>query len=79
MILVEFARWDHGTIAASGRDGIWTREEMSTGRGDMFRAQEGSFLNVIATGQPVECGIAEARKPVEIVDLALADAGIPVA
>lgn len=76
VILVEFARWDHCTISTAGADGIWTREEMPTDRDDMFRAQDGSFLNAIATGQPVECGIAEARKSVEIVDLALADAGI---
>lgn len=76
VILVEFARWDHCTLSTAGSDGVWARQEMATDRDDMFRAEDRSFLEAVATGRPVECGIDEARKSVEIVERAQADAGI---
>lgn len=79
VILVEFARWDHCTISTAGGDGVWSREEMTTDRDDMFRAEDRSFLEAVASGRPVECGIEEARKSVEIVERAQADAGLAAA
>lgn len=76
VITVEFSRWDRCTISTAGSDGIWSQEEMITDRDDMFRAEDRSFLEAIAAGRPVECGIAEARQSVEIVERAQADAGV---
>jgi len=76
VIVVEFARWDHCTISTAGADGIWSREEMPTDRDDMFRAEDSAFLEAVAANRPVECGIEEARKSVEIVERAQADAGL---
>jgi len=76
VILVEFARWDHCTISTCGADGAWAREEMATERDDMFRAEDLAFLEAVAAGNPVECGIEEARKSVEVVERAQAEAGV---
>lgn len=79
VILVEFARWDHCTISTAGSDAVWSREEMVTDRDDMFRAEDRSFLEAIATGQPVECGIEVARQSVEVVERAQTDAALAAA
>ena len=78
VIMVEFARWDHCTLSTAGAEGIWSHEEMKTDRDDMFRAEDGAFLAAVATGGAVECGIAEAQKSVEIIERAMADAGMAV-
>jgi hypothetical protein len=49
---------------------------MATERDDMFRAEDLAFLEAVAAGNPVECGIEEARKSVEIVERAQAEAGV---
>lgn len=76
VIVVEFSRWDRCTLSTAGSDGIWSWEEMVTDRDDMFRAEDRSFLEAVAAGRPVECGLDDARQSVEIVERAQADAGI---
>lgn len=78
VIAVEFSRWDRCTLSTARSDGIWTREEMVTDRDDMFRAEDEAFLDAISAGRLVECGIDEARKSVEVVERAQADAGVAV-
>jgi predicted dehydrogenase len=76
IILIEFGRWDHCVVSSCGLAGEWSREEMVTARDDMFRAEDSAFLLAAATGQPVDCGIDEARKSLEIVERAKVDADI---
>ena len=76
IILVEFAQWNHCTLSTAGADGVWSHAPMVTDRDDMFRAEDSAFLRAIAENSAVECGIVEARKSVEIIERAMADAGI---
>lgn len=76
VIAIEFSRWDHCTLSHCGPDGAWTHEELATQRDDMFRAEDAAFLEAVALNQPVACGIAEARKSIEIIERAARDAGI---
>ena len=70
VIVVEFSRWERCEVSTCGTDGRWIREEMATDRDDMFRAEDRAFLDAVAGGRPVECGIDQARKSVEIVESA---------
>ncbi len=71
VILVEFARWDHCTVAVYDVErGSWDREEIPTERDDMFRAEDREFLESVADDQDIKCDIAEARKSVEVVAIA---------
>jgi len=76
VIIVEFARWDACTVSTAGADGVWSRQEMKTERDDMFRDEDRSFLEAVAAGRPVECGIPEARESVEIMEKAQRAAGL---
>jgi predicted dehydrogenase len=79
VIIVEFASWDRCELATCGADGHWTRTELKTQRDDMFRAEDLSFLEAVAAGRPVEYGIEEARRSVEIIEQAQDLAGVPLA
>lgn len=76
VITVEFSSWDHCTISHCGPDAIWSCEELATDRNDMFRAEDTAFLEAVALGRPVECGIREARQSIDIIERAAQDAGI---
>ena len=69
VILVDFPAWDHCTVSLYAAElGEWEHEEMATQRDDMFRDEDRSFLHSVASGAPVECGIAEGRKSVEVIE-----------
>ncbi len=76
VIAVEFASWDRCVVSTAGADGVWAHTEMKTRRDDMFTSEDRAFLEAIGSGRPVECGIDEACKSVEIIERAEADAGI---
>ncbi len=68
VITVEFARWDHCTVAVyEAAKGAWEQEELTTDRDDMFRAEDREFLQAVAEDLPIRCTVAEARKSVEVV------------
>jgi len=68
-VIVEFAAWDHCTVShyQANRD-AWEHEEIATQRDDMFRDEDLHFLLSVVGGMPVECGIAEGRKSVEVIE-----------
>ena len=71
VVTVEFARWDRSTVACfDAAKGVWEQDEFTTDRDDMFRAEDREFLEAVAGGRPAPCGVAEARKSVEIVEQA---------
>ena len=71
VVTVEFARWDRCTVACfDAAKGAWEQDEFATDRDDMFRAEDREFLEAVAGGRPARCGVAEARKSVEIVEQA---------
>jgi hypothetical protein len=71
VIIVEFARWERCTLALyEVAKGAWEREELVTERDDMFRAEDREFLQAVAESKPISCNIAEARKSVEVVEIA---------
>lgn len=74
IILVEFGHWDKCQFSTYTAKNGWSHEDMVTARDDMFRAEDGAFLDAIVNGTPVECGIGEARKSLEIVEQAQLDA-----
>ena len=71
IIIVEFALWERCTVAVyEAAKGDWEREELVTQRDDMFRAEDQEFLQAVAENRPISCNIAEARKSVEVVEIA---------
>jgi predicted dehydrogenase len=68
VITVEFARWDHCTVAIyEAARAKWDVEELTTDRDDMFRAEDREFLEAVAGDKPVRSTIAEGRKSLEAV------------
>ena len=66
--MVEFARWDRCTVSIyEAARQAWDRDELTTDRDDMFRAEDMEFLLAVTEGQPVRCTVAEGRKSVEVV------------
>ena len=78
VIVVEFSRWDRCEVSTCGADGIWSKKEIPTDRDDMFRAEDRAFLDAVAAGRPVECGIDQARQSVEIIERAQDFSKVPV-
>ena len=74
IVTVEFGEWDRCVVSVCNPQGEWTRETLATARDDMIRAEDRAFLAAVAGGFPVECGIAEARKSLEIVAAGRRDA-----
>ena len=71
MIQVEFSRWDQCTVSVyNGDEGTWRHEKLSTDRDDMFKEEDMEFLHSITEDRPIRCTIEEARKSVEVIELA---------
>jgi predicted dehydrogenase len=67
-LIVEFGQWDRCTLSvydAGSRS--WEHQELRTDRDDMFRAEDGEFLEAIDSGGPSPLDIREARRAIEIV------------
>jgi len=76
VILVEFASWDHCTISCYDQASTsWLAEELDTQRDDMFAAEDREFLVAVAENRQFSCTITEARKSVEVIELAKHDVG----
>lgn len=77
VITVEFARWEQCTVLhydATGGTGSetgdpsWQHTVLDTRRDDMFVAEDQAFLEAVVADDHVPCGIAEARKSVEVIE-----------
>jgi predicted dehydrogenase len=79
VIIVEFARWDRCTVSVyEAGKGSWEHEEFITERDDMFRAEDREFLEAVAEERPVLSDIAEGRKSVEVIAMAVESAGMGI-
>jgi predicted dehydrogenase len=68
VIIVEFASWDSYTLSLySAENGRWEILTRPTRRDDMFAGEDREFLEAIAQDQPIRCGVAEARKSLEVI------------
>lgn len=76
VITVEFASWDHYTLSVFEAGGGWHHESFVTQRDDMFRAEDSTFLRAIVGASPPECEIEDARISVEVIEQAMAAAGV---
>jgi predicted dehydrogenase len=76
VVMVEFASWDRCTVSAYEAGGEWQHEAFPTARDDMFRAEDRVFLEAIAGTGAAECGIEDARISVEVIEQAMAAAGV---
>ncbi len=76
VVMVEFASWDRCTVSVYEAGGDWQHETFPTARDDMFRAEDRAFLNAITGAGPAECGIEDARVSVEVIEQAMAAAGL---
>jgi len=75
IITVEFARWEKCTVLhyeadKNAADASWQHTAIDTRRDDMFVAEDRAFLEAVVSDGPVPCGIAEARKSVEVIEKA---------
>ncbi len=74
VISVEFASWDHCTVSCYDPASTnWLVDNLATQRDDMFAAEDREFLIAVAENREVSCTIAEARKSVEVIELAKHD------
>lgn len=77
VILVEFADWDECSVSTyAATAGEWHHERMATNRDDMFRAEDGEFLQAVAEDMPIRYGIGEGLKSVEVVSECLRQQGL---
>lgn len=76
VIIVEFASWDVCTVSVYESGGDWDHDTFPTARDDMFRAEDSVFLHAIAGAGPVECRVEDARVSVEVIEHAMATAGV---
>jgi len=68
MIIVEFASWDNcGLSLYQASSGAWHHEELETHRDDMFREEDGSFLQAVADRSAVPVDLAAGRLVVEVM------------
>jgi predicted dehydrogenase len=72
-VIVQFGSWDQCVVSCGVRGAAdWEHVQLETDRNDMFRDESRHFLQAVAAGTPVQCGIAEARKSLEVLQSALA-------
>ena len=67
-IIVEFAKWDECSLSLyEARTAAWHTEVLSTDRDDMFRAEDGAFLDAVIARSDVPVDIAAGRLVVEVM------------
>ncbi|WP_165452630.1 Gfo/Idh/MocA family protein [Paenibacillus thalictri] len=67
-IIVQFGSWEHCIVSCGTRGSdSWEHVQLDTDRNDMFRDESRHFLQAIAGGSPVQCGISGARKSLEVI------------
>jgi len=66
--IIEFARWDKCVLSIyEAVKGQWVVEEIDTDRDDMFRAEDGAFLEACARRSAPPVSIADGRLAVSIM------------
>ena len=67
-IRIEFEDWNTYAITTTPASGNATREVSVTDRDEMFRNENGHFMNAIVHGAPITTGLAEGSWTVELLE-----------